>query len=532
MKCNRLVLILAIALLPALAGAENDARFALVIGNADYEGDAVLKNPANDASDMAAALREIGWNVQLVQNADRRTFARAVTAFRDTLASSASTTALFYYAGHAMQADGQNYLLPVKTAFETIDDIKIDAMNLTLVTEAIQQGGAQVSLLILDSCRNNPFAKKMTRSLGGTRGLTVVQTAGGAKGSAIVFSTSPGDVAQDGEGRNGVFTAALLKHIGEDVPIETVIKSVNAEVRQATEDAQKPWINASLSSDVYFVSEAIRNAKAAAASKASEEARQAELARVAESARQSAAAAQAGPAGKVRIESFAKGKVYVGEEFLGDIEPDFPLIADKLKTGDQSFRLVSPGSPDETKTATVTDKAYVTVVFGRKPAAAAAGTQAGLSGASGDSELFQKAFLKLMNMDTGSLRGMDPFSQDIHSLSPGEKSRLFDLLRKQDALGSAALNLVPCIGLGSFMQGNVGYGWYQVGSTIGAIGAFIGAMLYSGYNPNPGPEMIIPLAFFANFFVSYAGGLIAPWIYEADYNQALRKMLLADTEKK
>jgi len=511
MKCNRIVLILAVALFPALVGAQNTARLALVIGNSEYDGDAALKNPANDAADMAAALREIGWNVQLAQDADRRSFSRAVAAFRDALAASANATALFYYAGHAMQADGQNYLLPVKTTFETIDDVKLDAINLTLVTDAIQQGGAQVSLLILDSCRNNPFARKMTRALGGTRGLNVVQTAGGAKGSAIVFSTSPGDVAQDGEGRNGVFTAALLKHMRDESTIETVIKAVNAEVRQATGDAQKPWINASLSSDVYFVSDSIRNAKAAAAAKASEEARQAELARVAESARQSAAAAQAGPAGKVRIESFARGKVYAGDEFLGDIEPDFPLIVDKLKTGEQSFRLVSPGSPDETKTATVTDKAYVTVVFGRKPAISPSGTTAD-----------QSVLNRMKELLNG---GLESFYIDIKDMSPSltmEQRKLLFLANRKDGFLAFALNLLP-VSVGSMIQGD----WSgAIWSSAIKVTGFAAVAVVFGFNLNvsdvPG---IIAMAGLVSFGVGEVMGLIVPWIYADDYNKKLMDAL-------
>jgi hypothetical protein len=95
MKCIRIVVFLAMVLFSAYVWAENGARFALVIGNSEYDGDAALKNPANDAAGMAAALRDIGWNVQVVQNADRRAFSRAVAAFRDTLASSPDATALF-----------------------------------------------------------------------------------------------------------------------------------------------------------------------------------------------------------------------------------------------------------------------------------------------------------------------------------------------------------------------------------------------------------------------------------------------------
>ena len=213
--------------------------------------------------------------IQVWADETPRGFNRAITGFRDTLAAHEGADALFFYAGHGMQADGNNYLIPVKTDFDSLDDIKSDAISIQSVTNAIQQAKASVSLIILDACRDNPFAKKMSRSLGGTRGLTVVQTGGGASGSAILFSTSPGDVALDGNGRNGVFTSALLKYINSDLKIEDLFKKVTGEMHQQSAGAQNPWINASLSSDFYFISDTIRTAHAA---EAAEAARQADLA--------------------------------------------------------------------------------------------------------------------------------------------------------------------------------------------------------------------------------------------------------------
>jgi uncharacterized caspase-like protein len=263
---------------------------ALVVGNASYDADAALKNPANDASDVADALRGVGWNVTLVTNADRRALNRAIAAFRDALAAREGANALFYYAGHGLQVEGENYLIPVRTAFESEDDVKTEAIPVRAVTEAIERAKASVSVVILDACRDNPFARGLTRSFGGNRGLNVLQSAGGVKGSIVMFSTSPGDVALDGTGRNGIFTAALLKHIGSDLKIEELFKKVNGEVRDATSGAQKPWINASLSADFYFVSDELRAARAAAAARAAEEAKKAEIARASESVRATEAA--------------------------------------------------------------------------------------------------------------------------------------------------------------------------------------------------------------------------------------------------
>jgi hypothetical protein len=145
-------------------------RFALVIGNSAYSGDAALKNPVNDATDMAAALRKVGWDVSLATDVDRKAFNKAVFGFRDKLAGSEGAQALFFFAGHGIQVEGENYLVPVKVDFESVDDIKIDSTSVKSVTEAIGEGKADISIVILDACRDNPFAKKMTRSLGGARG--------------------------------------------------------------------------------------------------------------------------------------------------------------------------------------------------------------------------------------------------------------------------------------------------------------------------------------------------------------------------
>jgi len=213
----------------------------LVVGNAGYEGDAALKNPVNDATDVAAALKAAGWQVSLVTDADRRGMNNAIDAWGEQLNNNPDSSALFYYAGHGMQVDGANYLLPVKTPFLALSDIKHDALNLSDVTATLEAAKVQVSLIVLDACRDNPFAKIASRSVGGgARGLTIVQSGGGAKGSAIIFSTSPGDVALDGTGRNGVFTAAFLKNIDTDLKLEDMFKKVTAEVRQRRTTSKSP----------------------------------------------------------------------------------------------------------------------------------------------------------------------------------------------------------------------------------------------------------------------------------------------------
>jgi len=292
---GRNFVLLVVLLASAALALAQPARVALVVGNAAYGGGAELRNPVNDASDIAEALEAIGWDVTVVSDADRRTFNRAVTAFRDRLAAAPGADALFYYAGHAMQVDGANYLIPVGSDFETVDDVRADAVDLADLTEAVSRAGAGVSVMILDACRDNPFASRMTRSLGGTRGLTVVGSGGGASGSAIMFSTAPGETAMDGSGRNGVFTSALLHYLDGDLKLEDLFRGVISDVSRVSGGAQKPWINASLTGDFYFVSEEIRQARASAAAQAEAAARQAEIDRAVAAARaeESVKAAQA-----------------------------------------------------------------------------------------------------------------------------------------------------------------------------------------------------------------------------------------------
>ena len=271
-----------------LSGQEN--RLALVIGNGAYTGSAALKNPVNDANSVAASLGRLGWQVTLLTNADRRQMTRTISAFRDAAAAKDAASLLFYYAGHGMQIDGINYLIPVHADFETIDDVKNDAVSLGLVTQAIDEAKASVSLLVLDACRDNPFARTGSRSLGGSRGLSVLQSGGGTQGSAIMFSTAPGDVAQDGTGSNGVFTAAFLKNMESNLRLEDMFRAVTAEVRKVTSDSQKPWINASLSTDFYMMSEALRNVKVAAEKAAEDQKRAEELAKATAEVRRTEAA--------------------------------------------------------------------------------------------------------------------------------------------------------------------------------------------------------------------------------------------------
>jgi hypothetical protein len=233
-------------------------RYALVIGNGAYEGDAALAHPTTDASDVADLLKSIGWKVKLVLDGDRRALNTAVSAFRDQLAAAEGPTALLYYAGHGVQIDGQNYLIPVQGTFQSADDVVHDAISLGSIQTAFDTGRAVTQIVILDACRDNPFVKKASRSLGGSRGLSVVNKSSEVEGSAVLFATAPGETAADGSGRNGVFTQALLKYLGTDMKLQDVVTKVTGEVKRITGGAQVPYNSLSLSDDFYMVPTSLR----------------------------------------------------------------------------------------------------------------------------------------------------------------------------------------------------------------------------------------------------------------------------------
>jgi TPR repeat protein len=219
-------------------------RRALVIGNAAYP-DSPLTNPINDATDLAALLRRLGFDVTLHQNADRPTLEKAVDVF--TRGVPRGSAGLFFYAGHGVQIDGGNYLVPIGANLHAGSDIKYHAVAADWVLARMDESGMDVKLLLLDACRDNPLGRSFTRAL--TRGLAVMQT---PQGALIAYATSPGKTALDGTGRNSPFTAQLLQELGKPGrDIEVVLKAVRAGVQQSTKGEQIPWVASSMTGDFY-----------------------------------------------------------------------------------------------------------------------------------------------------------------------------------------------------------------------------------------------------------------------------------------
>ncbi len=223
-------------------------RYALVIGNSNYQLMTKLPNPVNDATDIAAELTRYGFNVDLVTNASLGEMTQSVQRFVTNLEqSSRAEAALFYYEGHGVQFNGSNYLVPVNADIQASYELLDKTLGMDSVVRGLEQSQSNFNLIVLDACRDNPFSS--TRS--GDRGLSVMGT--GGKGSMVVFATSPGNVAQDGDGRNSPFTEAFLNAMQiPGVEIRELITSVQRKVQDQTGGKQIPWVNMSYTGEFYF----------------------------------------------------------------------------------------------------------------------------------------------------------------------------------------------------------------------------------------------------------------------------------------
>lgn len=235
--------------------ARADRRIALVVGNSNYNNASLaLSNPKNDAEDVATALRSLGFEVVQAIDANKRDMDLSMAKFA-RLATD-SDAALFYYAGHALQYQGRNYLMPVDAEVEDEVSLRYQMMPIDDVRAALDRASG-VKVMILDACRNNPVVETLrrkaggeTRALGGVRGLARIDK---TQGTVIAYSTAADEVAADGQGRNSPFTTALLKRLKEPgLEIEQLFRRVAADVNTATGGRQRPETYVSLLSDYYL----------------------------------------------------------------------------------------------------------------------------------------------------------------------------------------------------------------------------------------------------------------------------------------
>lgn len=246
-----------LALLAMSAGdAKADRRIALVVGNANYHNPSlVLSNPKNDAEDVVTALRSLGFEVLQAIDANKRDLDINMAKFA-RLATD-SDAALFYYAGHALQYQGRNYLMPIDAEVEDEVSLRYQMMPIEDVRAALDRSNG-VKVMILDACRNNPVVETLRRRAsgdsraigGGARGLARIDK---TQGMVIAYSTAADEIAADGQGRNSPFTGALLRRLKEPgLEIEQLFRRVAADVNAATGGRQRPETYVSLLSDYYL----------------------------------------------------------------------------------------------------------------------------------------------------------------------------------------------------------------------------------------------------------------------------------------
>ena len=246
------LLLLAVVLVASPPDAFAAGRVALVVGNGTYAHIGPLPNPGNDAADMAAALRRLGFDVTTVRDADRNAMTEALRVF--TRASAGADVSLVFYAGHGLEMDGVNYLVPVDAQLERDTDVRFEAVELDYVLAATV--GADLRVVILDACRNNPLARSMQRT-GASRSVSrgsfgdLDESLLGDE-TLVAYAAAAGTTADDGVGRNSPYTSALLSYLEQPLEIGLLFREVRARVLEATEGRQRPHEYASLLGEHYL----------------------------------------------------------------------------------------------------------------------------------------------------------------------------------------------------------------------------------------------------------------------------------------
>lgn len=246
-----------VALWTTAAAAER--RVALVVGNAAYQHAPALRNTTQDARDIARTLRDVGFTVLEAIDSDKRSLERSLQDFAQAIAS--AEVALFYYAGHAVQVSGRNYIVPIDADLKRERDIDFQTTGLQFVLRQMElEREGRTSIVILDACRDNPLARNLARSMG-TRSTRIGQGLAGVSsgvGTFVAYATQPDNVALDGDGANSPFTASLKRHIRTPGrSLSAIMIEVRKDVIKATDGRQVPWDLSALTGEFYFIPAAV-----------------------------------------------------------------------------------------------------------------------------------------------------------------------------------------------------------------------------------------------------------------------------------
>ena len=240
------ILAAALFTMSAEAQAPADIRIALVIGNSAYLGGAALANPANDAKAMASVLRGMGFEVLELRDGNKAQMNAAVAKVQAALKGKQGV-GMLYYAGHGLQVDARNYMVPIDAKVLKVADVALQTIDVGKVVDAFKAAGNRMNILVLDACRNNPFG-----SINTGKGLAPLDA---PSGTFLAYATAPGNVAEDGDVKtgNGLYTQYLLQELKKpNARIEDVFKRVRFAVRKASDGRQIPWESTSLEDDFQF----------------------------------------------------------------------------------------------------------------------------------------------------------------------------------------------------------------------------------------------------------------------------------------
>ena len=236
-----------ITAIPTVAKTHSETKLALVIGCSEYVFAGTLINPPNDANSIEGKLKSLGFEIIKSLNPSQKELKMAIDKFGDRLKG--YDLGLFYFAGHGVQVKGMNYLIPVDANLKTEKMVEYDCVEAGRVLAHMEDSRAKVNIVILDACRDNPFERSWGRGTS-QRGLTTMSA---PSGSLIAYSTSPGKTASDGDGTNGLYTYALLEHIGsKKTSIMTMFQQVRKDVMTKSNNEQIPWEATSLTADYFF----------------------------------------------------------------------------------------------------------------------------------------------------------------------------------------------------------------------------------------------------------------------------------------
>jgi uncharacterized caspase-like protein len=245
------------------AGRAETKKVAIIVGNGAYVNTSSLPNPPNDAEKISSVLKSLGFTVHTLVNATKGDLQRMQEDMPVTLKK--AHVGLFFYAGHGLQIDGENYIVPVDARFNTAGNVAEQLVSMNAVLSSME-AHTKVNLVFLDACRDNPFADALKMQMVAGRSLTVdgdrqIKNVGtglaemkASVGTLIAYATQPGNVAEDGQGNNSPFTTGILQNIarpGKD--IREILTLVRVSVLNQTDGRQIPWDHSSLTEDFFFI---------------------------------------------------------------------------------------------------------------------------------------------------------------------------------------------------------------------------------------------------------------------------------------